>query len=265
MALSVLSAPSVLSVYPDEESLSRAAAELFVQAARGASKAGAPFSVALSGGHTPRRTYELLARPPFREQVDWDLVHIFWGDERCVPPDDPRSNARMAREALLEHVPVPRSGIHPILCHESPEAAAWRYEALLRSFFSDRSPRFDLIFLGLGENGHTASLFPGTPVLREHTRWVSEVYVTEQDMYRVTLTAPFINQARLVAFMVAGADKARILTEVLEGPRDPYRLPAQFIDPESGTLHWLVDEAAAVLRAERKTDGGCALANGVRR
>ena len=235
----------MIRVFDDPEALSRGAAEFFVKVAKDAVAQRGQFSVALSGGGTPRRTYELLAQPPLRDQVDWDKVHIFWGDERCVPADDPRSNARMAREALLAHVPIPAGQVHPMDCLPVPEEGARRYEALLRAFFADGEPRFDLILLGLGENGHTASLFPGDPALTETERWVAPVYVAEQDLHRLTLTAAFINQARVVAFLVAGAAKAAVVREVIQGPRDPRRLPAQLIHPEPGELHWLLDKAAA--------------------
>jgi 6-phosphogluconolactonase len=234
-------------IYDDQKALSHAAAGLFVQQARQAVQAQDRFSVVLSGGHTPRRTYELLAQPPFRDQVPWAQVHVFWGDERCVPPDDARSNERMLRKALLDHVPVPPAQIHPIPCVQAPREAAEQYEAVLHDFFAGQPPRFDLIFLGLGENGHTASLFPNTPVLEEQKRWVAEVYVAEQDLYRVTLTAPIINQAAAVAFLVAGTAKARVLRAVLQGPSDPHRLPAQLIQPAQGALQWLVDQEAGSL------------------
>lgn len=237
----------MIRTYPDLEALSRAAAELFTRKVREAVEEQRRFSVALSGGGTPRRTYELLAQSVFAESVFWDKVHVFWGDERCVPPDDPRSNERMAREALLDHLPVPQTQIHPIRCHKSPPQAARQYEATLQNFFKGRPPRFDLIFLGLGENGHTASLFPDTPVLDEKNRWVSEVYVTDQEIYRVTLTVPLINQAATVVFLVSGHAKASVLHAVLTGPQNPLSLPAQLIKPESGDLIWLVDEVAGSL------------------
>jgi 6-phosphogluconolactonase len=151
----------------------------------------------------------------------------------------------MAREALLQHVPIPTSQLYPMLCHPTPAAGARSYEARLRDFFGAGAPRFDLILLGLGDNGHTASLFPGDPVLSEPERWVAEVYVAEQDLYRLTLTPAIINQARVVAFLVAGAAKAAVVQEVRHGPRDPRRLPAQLIQPERGDLHWLLDQGAA--------------------
>lgn len=235
----------MISVFDDAEALSRGAAKLLVSAARKAVAARGRFSVALSGGSTPRRTYEVLAQPPFRDEAPWAQTHIFWGDERCVEPEDPRSNARMAREALLQRVPIPTGQVYPMVCHPTPAAGARRYEALLRDFFGAGAPRFDLILLGLGENGHTASLFPGDPVLSEPERWVAEVYVAEQDLYRLTLTPAIINQARLVAFLVTGAAKAAVVQEVRQGPRDPRRLPAQLIQPERGELHWLLDQGAA--------------------
>jgi 6-phosphogluconolactonase len=234
-------------VYADLESLSHAAAGIFVQQARQAIQVQGRFSVALSGGHTPQRTYELLAQPPFRDQVAWEHAHIFWGDERCVPPDDARSNERMTRQAWLDHVSIPEAQIHPIRCADSPGQAARQYEGLLREFFEGRSPSFDLIFLGLGEDGHTASLFPETPVLQEQEAWVSEVSVANQDLHRVTLTTPIINQAAVVAFLVAGAAKAGILRAVLEGPSGDPRLPAQLIRLTHGELHWLVDQDASSL------------------
>jgi 6-phosphogluconolactonase len=235
----------LIRVYPDLESLSKAAAELFVREAQAARSARGRFSVALSGGGTPGRTYELLAAAPYREQVDWAGVHVFWGDERCVPWDDPRSNAHAAYQALLSRVPLPGDQLHPLDCTGNPEAAARRYEALLREFFGGGPPRLDLVFLGLGENGHTASLFPHTPVLKEQERWAAPVYVADQNLYRVTLTAPLLNQAARLVFLVAGAAKAGVLKEVRQGAPDPERLPAQLIRPESGELLWLVDQAAA--------------------
>jgi 6-phosphogluconolactonase len=242
----------MIKVYPDLESLSQAASALLIEQASRAVAARGRFCVALSGGSTPRRTYELLAGAPFRDQAPWHRMHIFWGDERCVPLDDPRSNARMAKEAWLDHVPIPESQIHPMRCAEAPAESARQYEAYLRRFFGGRPSSLDLVLLGLGDNGHTASLFPGTPVLKETERWVSEVYVAEQDLYRVTLTAPFINQTARVVFLVAGEAKANILWEILQGPRDLERLPAQLIQPDPGEILWLTDlKAAARVTGEK--------------
>ena len=236
----------MIQVYPDLESLSQAAAALLVMQANLAVAARGRFSVALSGGATPRRTYELLAAPPLMDQAPWDRVHVFWGDERVVPLNDPRSNARMAQEAWLDHVPIPKDQIHPLDCSQAPAAAAQQYEARLRKFFAGRPPRLDLVLLGLGDDGHTASLFPGTPALEERERWAAAVLPAGADLYRVTLTPPLINQAAMVVFLVAGKSKAGVLQEVLHGPRDPGRLPAQLIQPQNGDLLWLTDLAAAI-------------------
>jgi 6-phosphogluconolactonase len=234
----------MICTYKDYEALSQAAAEFFTQKAEQTLKEGDRFSVALSGGSTPRRTYELLAEAPFRDRVAWSQVFVFWGDERCVPASDLRSNWRMARETLLDHVPISPGHIYPILCSQSPESAAREYEAKLRSYFAGGPARFDLVLLGLGENGHTASLFPGTPVLKERIRWVSEVYVPEQALYRVTLTAPVINDGAVVVFLVSGKAKANVLKEVLERTQEPLRLPAQLIHPENGEIYWFIDQEA---------------------
>lgn len=236
----------MIQIYSDPEATSRAAAELFTKEAQQAIRTHGRFTVSLAGGQTPKRIYELLAQPPFATQVPWGNVHVFWGDERYVPADDPRSNARMASQALLDHVPIPKQQIHPIAQAYSPHEAAEQYEAALRQHFGQEAPRFDLVLLGLGDNGHTASLFPDTPVLREQVRWVAEVYVAEQDMYRVTLTAPLLNQAALIAFVVTGSGKADVLPQVIEGAYEPQRLPAQLIKPAAGQLLWLLDRSAAV-------------------
>ena len=237
----------MIRVYADLEALSVGAAELFAVQARRAIEARGRFAVLLAGGETPRRAYELLATPLFRERIPWPAVHVFWGDERSVPPDDRRSNALMARRALLDHVPVPPQQIHPIPWGGSPGDAAEEYEKLLRTFFAPAPPRFDLVFLGLGENGHTASLFPGTAALKERERWVAEVYLAEEGLHRITLTAPAINQAALAAFLVSGGGKAAMLREVMEGRADPFLIPARLIRPVQGELLWLVDREAAGL------------------
>ena len=235
----------MIRVYNDSETLSQAAAELFTVQSRQASLICGRFSVALSGGETPRRMYEILAASPYRERIHWDEVHVFWSDERYVPEDDPRNNARMAQQTLLDYVPIPRGHIHPIRCEQSPEQAASQYEQELKEFFSTQNPNFHLILLGLGANGHIASLFPHTSVLNEKVKWVSDVYVKELGMHRITFTAPYINQASQVAFLVSGADKAKVLEDVLEGPYQPQELPAQLIRPDGKHPIWLVDKAAS--------------------
>lgn len=237
----------MIRVCPDLEALSLAAAGLFAAEARKAVQARGRFIVALAGGNTPQRTYELLAQEPFQEQMPWQKTHVFWGDERCVPADDPRNNALMARQALLDHVPVPSDQVHPMVCDRSPNDAADEYEALLRDFFADGRSRFDLVLLGLGENGHTASLFPGTSALDEQQRWVANVYVPEEGLHRLTLTPAALNQAALVIFLVSGYAKAPILRNVLEDALGPEGIPARFIKPAHGELLWLVDRDAARL------------------
>lgn len=235
----------MIQIFPDYEVLSLAAAELFVKQAQQALAKGR-FSVALAGGNTPRRTYELLARSPLLDQIPWKIVHFFWSDERWVSPQDPNSNEGMAWETLLNHVPVPLDQIHRIYQPSTTiQDVADRYDSFLRKFFAHEKQLFDLVFLGLGENGHTASLFPHTPVLQERERWVAPVYLPEQGIDRVTLTAEALNQSAVIAFLVSGSGKADILHNVLEGPAQPEQWPAQLIQPTSGDVLWLVDEAAA--------------------
>ncbi len=235
----------MICVYNDLEALSQAAAELFTLQSRVASMVCGRFSVALSGGETPRRMYELLATPPYADRIHWNEVHIFWSDERCVPETDSRSNALMAHQTLLDRVPIPPENIHTIRCATSPGQAALDYEKELKEFFSTSNPNFHLVLLGLGSNGHIASLFPHTPVLEEKERWVADVYIDELNMHRVTFTAPFINQANQVVFLVSGVDKAQVLDDVLEGPYQPSELPAQLIRPAGIHPLWLVDKAAS--------------------
>jgi 6-phosphogluconolactonase len=236
-----------IQTFPDLEALSAAAARIFVEEAARSVAARGRFAVALSGGSTPRRTYQLLATERFRDRVNWQQVHIFWGDERGVPPEDPRSNYRLAREVLLARVPIPPENLHPIVAFPSVAMGAQKYEAELKAFFGQARPSFDLIFLGMGADGHIASLFPGTAVLWEERRWVAGVSVPDQEVARVTLTSWVINLAALVVFLVAGQDKAEVLKSVLEGPREPVRFPAQLIRPVSQRLLWLVDQEAASL------------------
>jgi 6-phosphogluconolactonase len=249
-----------VEVASDPESLARAGAEHFVAFATAAIAARGRFAVALSGGETPRDMYAELARPPLLDRVDWSRVHVFWGDGRCVPPDHPDSNYRMARETLLDHVPLPAANIHRIQGEIEPEQAALEYEQELRGVFSgspDRAasgdagepPRFDLILLGMGEDGHTASLFPGTPALRERRRWVVAQRVEKLDAWRITLTLPVINAAADVLFLISGAKKAKALSRVLADapPADAEDLPARLVAPTAGRIIWLVDAAAAAL------------------
>jgi 6-phosphogluconolactonase len=231
--------------FDNPESLSRAAADLFIYLAREAVSKRGRFNVALSGGRTPQRTYQILAQPAWRDQTPWPHIHVFWGDERCVAAEDERSNSRMAYQTLLNHVSVVSDHVHPITCDKDPQTAASKYNEVLRTSHPPPDPVFDLVLLGLGQNGHTASLFPYSPALDEKKCWAIEVYIPEQKMHRITLTPMIINASRVIAFLLFGRDKAQILKEVLEGPQDGRRLPAQLIQPRTGQLIWMVDQAAA--------------------
>lgn len=238
-----------IAICRNVEEMNLRAAELFIQLADQAASSRDRFAVALSGGSTPRALYILLASPQFRSRVPWPKVHIFWGDERCVPPDHPESNYRMAREALLDAVPIPSQNIHRMPGeYEDHARAAAEYERALKTFFKvpeDAWPRFDLILLGMGDDGHTASLFPETPGFAERERWVADNYVAKLGTHRLTLTAPVINHAANVVFLISGKAKAPVLKEVLEGEYQPHRLPSQLVRPEGGKLLFILDQAAA--------------------
>jgi 6-phosphogluconolactonase len=239
-----------IEIYRDQAALARATAERVVSLAAEAITARGQFSVGLSGGSTPRGLFSLLATDEFAARMEWAQVHVFWGDERCVPPDHPDSNYRMAREALLDHVPLTEENICRMRGEIEPEQAAAEYEQVLRVFFAREDPplpRFDLLLQGMGDDGHTASLFPGTRALYEQTRWVLENYVPELAMWRITLTPVAINAASNVIFLVAGRSKAEPLHAVLRGAYQPEKYPSQLIQPVDGQLAWMVDEAAAAL------------------
>jgi 6-phosphogluconolactonase len=239
--------PDNIVVLENPEEVARAAADRFVELAQVAITGRGRFSAALAGGSTPKRTYELLASEDYRNRVAWAKVHVFFGDERCVGPEDPESNYRMARSAMLSHLPIPAQNVHRLVGEGAPEASARLYIDELRSFFEGASwPRFDLVFLGLGDDGHTLSLFPGTAALKEERAWVVANWVEKFKTFRLTLTAPAINRAVQIVFLVTGEGKARRLPEVIRGPRDTERLPSQLIQPVDGSLAWFVDKAAAV-------------------
>jgi 6-phosphogluconolactonase len=240
----------MIRIFDDYEHLSQAAADMFMDLSRRAIDSHGRFNVALSGGNTPKRLYEILANFPYREEIHWEDINIFWGDERCVPHDDPRSNFGNAGKTLLNLVPIPDDHIYPISGSLPAEKAAVEYEADIKNFFKNQPPVFNLILLGLGDNAHTASLFPHTHVLDEKSRWVGAVHLDENSLDRVTLTAPFINQAEEVIFLVSGAQKAAALQNVLEGSFNPHEYPAQLIHPKDSHPIWLVDKAAAHKLAE---------------
>ena len=242
-----------VSVLADADSLADAAAERIVAAAARAIDSHGRFVVALSGGSTPRRTYERLAEPAIASRVKWPRVHVVWVDERCVPPGDAESNYRLARETLLDHVPIPAANVHRMHGEDNPVAAAAFYERTLRTLFSTPSgapstapgKRIDLAVMGLGDNGHTASIFPGSVAIDEHERWVMAERVSATPPWRITLTAPMLDACAELLFLVVGGAKANVLHRVLDGPRQPRELPAQLIAPSAGQLSWLVDASAA--------------------
>jgi 6-phosphogluconolactonase len=240
-----------IQVLADSNQIACAAADRIVALADAAIKSGRRFSIALSGGSTPKKLYELLASEPYRHRIDWTGVEVFFGDERCVPADHPDSNYRMARDALLSKVPIPGDNVYRMRGEINPEEAAKEYGLMLKEKFGDGG--MDLILLGMGDDGHTASLFPGTAAVTEtHHRVVANYaeHSTTGKSWRLTLTAPFINQARDILVLVAGSGKAKRLAEVLEGPRDPARLPIQLIEPIQGKILWLIDAAAAGMEEE---------------
>lgn len=235
-----------LDVFPDNPNFVNGSADFIASLATRAVIERGRFVIALSGGGTPKPIYERLASAEYRGKIEWSKTHIFFGDERCMPPDDTRSNYRMARLALFDHSPIPPENIYRIRGEDDPALAALMYEEQIQRLFRTATPpAFDLILLGMGDNGHTASLFPGTAALRENVRWVVAQYVEVMTTWRVTFTLPLINAARNVAFLAEGAGKAEMLWRVMKGPYNPDELPSQLIQPTHGELHWLVDAAAA--------------------
>ena len=241
---------AVVQVYPDAEALGRAAAELFAERARVSVGGHGRFVVLLAGGSTPRRTYELLTEEPLVSRVPWPDCHFFWGDERCLPEGHELRNETMVRRALLDHVPVSATRMHPIRYHSNPEQAARDYGAELLQFFAGQPPRFDLVLLGLGDDGHTASLLPGSAALHEQVRWTAVTRRPEEPFGRVTLTAPLLNRGTSTVFLVSGRGKAAVLQSILHLTNDVPALPAQLIRPQDGKLLWLIDREAAILLEE---------------
>lgn len=240
--------PSNVLVFDTAEQLALSAAERFVESAYEFHGKLDRFSVALAGGNTPRRVYELLATERFRNRIEWPQVYIFFGDERCVPPDHPDSNYAMVYESLISKIPIPAKNIHRILGEGDARESALAYEDQLRTFFAGLSwPRFDLVLLGMGEDGHTASLFPDSDALHETSRWVISTRNEQAGLNRITLTVPVFDHAGRVMFLVTGKQKAQRLKEALRPQPESNRLPVQAITPIEGTLEWLVDLDAASL------------------
>jgi 6-phosphogluconolactonase len=239
-----------LQVFKDTEHLCKGLAEWITSLIEETLTRKERFSLVLSGGNTPKKLHELLASPHFAERIDWQKIHVFWGDERAVPFEDSRNNARMAFDTLLNKVNIPHEQIHIMDTGLSPEAAAMEYEEELNEYFgSDVLPptTFDLVLLGMGDDGHTLSLFPGEAIIHEEKLWVNSYYLKAQDMFRITLTKNIVNRSEHIVFMISGSEKAHALHEVLEGEKNPERYPAQLILPVRGELHFFIDESAASL------------------
>jgi 6-phosphogluconolactonase len=204
------------------------------------------FVLALSGGGTPRPLYKALPDLWLESRLSWDRTHIIWSDERCVPPDHPQSNYRMAREVLIDQIDISPQNVHPMYCGRDSQSSAAEYETILQELYADQPwPEIDLCLLGMGTDGHTASLFPGSPAMYEENRWVVVNHTPSVEHQRLTLTLPAINCARSIAFLVTGTDKAETLRQVMQHPEARTTLPAQRIQPRSGQLHWFLDKKAA--------------------
>jgi 6-phosphogluconolactonase len=233
----------IIQVVPDVKALAVAAAERIITLSDDAKSRRETFSIALSGGNTPKTLFELLATDAYSQRINWDHWEIYWGDERCVPPTDSESNFRMAAQAMLDHVPIPPENIHRMKGELDPQQAAIEYGQLLKQKFGDGG--MNLILLGMGDDGHTASLFPHTEALKETKHRCVANFVAKMNVWRITMSAPFINRAHTIIEMVAGASKASRLEEVLQGPPRPEDYPVQMIDPIEGEMIWLLDAAAA--------------------
>ena len=245
-------------VYDTPQRLAQAAAEVFAKYAADGVAARGVARIAISGGSTPKRMFALLAEEPFRSQIDWGKLRLYWVDERCVPPDHADSNYRMTREQLLSKVPLAEENVFRMEGELDPEDAASRYEATLRNTFrleGAEAPAFDLVLLGMGDDGHTASIFPNTSAIDAMGTLVAANHVPQKDSWRITLTWPVINHGRRVVFLIEGGAKAEVLHEVLLGGYDPDRLPAQLIRPENGQIGLLLDAEAAKRLPKSGTHG----------
>lgn len=244
-----------IAIYPDTDTLSREAAQYIVRLASESIVMHGRFTIALSGGSTPKKLYSLLGSEPYRSQIDWALVEIFWSDERCVPPDSEDSNYRMADETLLSKIPIAANQVHRMPADQPDRDAASQAYTLeiQRTFGTDGIPRFDLIQLGMGPEGHTASLFPHQPSLHEQQRLVMPVIVPKPPPPRLTFTPPLLNAARHILFLVTGADKADAVHAILEGQYQPDEYPAQIVRPADGEVTWMLDTAVAGKMASHGT------------
>jgi 6-phosphogluconolactonase len=239
----------MVRIFNTKEDIASQAADLFVAAAQNAIEKQGRFVVALTGGSSPVALYTLLATAPYKNKIDWEKVYVFWGDERWVPLDDALSNAKMANDTLLSHVNIPKNNIfHMYKQGVSADAYAVEYEESIKSITGEDG-QFDLILLGMGDDGHTASLFPGQAVLQEQDKWVAAYYLESQSMFRITLTAPIINKAKQIVVLTFGENKAHALNEVLHGAYNPEKYPTQLIKPLDGELLFLTDKAATSIES----------------
>ena len=239
-----------VKIFENLDVLSEALVQWIISDIRDRLKIKKRFSIVLSGGNTPKLLYQLLASSPYKEQVDWARIDFFWGDERAVPFEDDRNNAKMAFETLLNHLAVAPSQIHVMRTDISPEKSADDYEQILKNYFpktilKDNVPSFDVVLLGMGDDGHTLSLFPGTSMMHEEKYWVRSLWLPQQNMFRITLTKAIVNLSAKIVFLASGAGKAEALHEVLYGAYDPDRFPSQVIRPNRGELFWFADQVAA--------------------
>lgn len=235
-----------ISVFDTEELVSVAAADFIADLCRKSIENSGKFTIALSGGSTPDKLFVLLANPPYNNVIDWKNTFIFWGDERYLPESDANNNSHQSKKLLLNNVPVPAENIFVVPVKMTPPKAAIHYEQTLKLFFKNQHPAFDLILLGMGDNGHTASLFPHSSILKEKTALVKEVFVKEVEMYRISFTASLINHAKNILFLVTGKKKASMLHTVIDGKKEVEKYPAQMIKAEAGNhLYWFIDKEAA--------------------
>ncbi len=234
-----------IRVFRSVEEMNNTLANLLAEIAEKSVRENGRFLLCLSGGNTPKSFYKLLSANQYRDIIPWKNTFVFWTDERCVPMDDEKNNAHMAGEILLKKIDIPSSNIFPVHVNLTPSDAANNYEQTLKDFFGINPPAFDIILLGLGENGHTASLFPGTSVIFEKSRWVKEIFVEKLQAYRITMTAPLINKSHNIFFLITGEKKSQILKTVLTVPYDPEKYPVQLIKPENGEIIWFADSKAA--------------------
>ncbi|MDR8389550.1 6-phosphogluconolactonase [Aliifodinibius sp. S!AR15-10] len=235
----------MIKVFKTKQAASEAMAKAFRTVALEAVDTLGQFTVALTGGRSPRLLYETLHLYPYRETIPWEQTYVFWGDERAVPFDDERNNAKMAFDTLLNYIPLPEENIFRINSEIPPQEAADEYETIIKEHFKNEEPVFDLILLGMGSDGHTASIFPGSEVIQEHERWISTGFNAEQDTQRITMTPPLLNKARHIFFSVFGEEKAETLRDVHKNKYNPHVLPVQLIKPVSGEVTWFVDKEAA--------------------